>query len=212
LADDNDAVHQGLRALLGREPDLFVVGDAWCGREAVLVAKALQPDVLIIDVSMPCLNGIEATQRILQVAPMTRVLVISAHSDSVYADRCMAIGASGYVLKQLSLDDLAPAIRTIRMGKTFVSASIPWGEHSRLRGRPRAWAAPSTPASLTSREADVLQKIVEHRCDKTIARELGLSIRTTERHRLSLMAKLGIHDSAGLTRYRTAAAIEPPRN
>jgi DNA-binding NarL/FixJ family response regulator len=209
LADDHEIFRAGLRSLLDRESDMLVVGEAPDGRLAVEMALALRPDVVVMDVAMPHLNGIEATRQILEGAPNTRVLVLSAHCDPEYVEHVTSLGAAGYVTKQTSPDQLATAIRTTCAGKTYVSPSIPWGDWSRARGTPTAPDDSSKPVQLTSRETEVLQLIAEGFGNKQIARELGISVKTVEKHRQGLMTKLGIHDIAGLTQYAIASgAVE----
>jgi len=146
---------------------------------------------------MPLLNGIEATRQLLDSLPATRVVMLSAHSDDEYVERVTELGATGYVLKQSSLDDLAQAIRVIHAGGTYASPSIS-RRLLQIAGRPRA---PSAQVRLTSREAEVLQLVAEGKANKQSAAELRISIKTVEKHRQSLMSKLDIHDVAGLTRY-----------
>jgi DNA-binding NarL/FixJ family response regulator len=208
LADDHEIVRQGLRALLAAESDIAVVGEAPDGRRAVKMALVLRPDVVVLDVAMPRLNGLEATRQILDALPTTRVVVLSAHSDDEYIQRAAELGAAGYLFKQASLAVLAEAIRHAHAGAAFVGPSIA----ERVRG-PETAAVPS-PADaeramprLTSREAEVLQLIVEGKANKQTAAELGISIKTVEKHRQSLMTKLDIHDVAGLTHYAIAKGI-----
>lgn len=201
LVDDHTIIRQGMQVLLDAEDDLVVVGQAQNGRQAVEMAIRLRPDVVVMDIAMPLLNGIEATRQILDVLPATRVVVLSAHSDDEYVERVTELGASGYLLKQSSLDDLAAAIRVVHAGGTYVSPSISRRLRHTAGGRPPAGPA-RTP--LTSRESEVLQLVAEGKANKQTAAELRISIKTVEKHRQSLMAKLDIHDVAGLTRYAIA--------
>jgi len=209
VVDDHEVVRQGLKALLSREPDIAIVGEARDGREAVESAERLRPDVVVSDVAMPRLNGIEAARQILDVVPDARVLLLSAHDDDEYVARAMRVGATGYVLKHASLMELADAIRAVRAGKTFVSASMPWHEHTRVHWTGDAEDPRPTPSptELTSREVEVLQLIAESAGNKQIARDLGISVKTVEKHRQGLMAKLRIHDVAGLTRYAVSFGV-----
>jgi DNA-binding NarL/FixJ family response regulator len=207
LVEDHEVVREGLRALLDAEDDIAVVGEVEDGHSAIEAARALRPDVVVMDIAMPRLNGLEATRRILAAAPATRVLILSAHSDEEYIDRASELGAVGYILKQSSLADLAQAIRASRIGSMYVSPSVA----ERIRGpgaKPSARAAPAagTPR-LTVREAEVLQRIVEGKANKETARQLGISVKTVEKHRQSLMTKLDIHDVAGLTHYAISRGI-----
>jgi DNA-binding NarL/FixJ family response regulator len=208
LAEDHMIVREGLRSLLQAEAGIEVVGEAQNGRQAVQLAKALRPAVVVMDIAMPQLNGLEATRQILKAVPATKVLILSAHSDDAYVEQVIALGAAGYLLKQTSIEDLSKAIREAYAGNKFFSPSIasrlrnPKGKQpdrkERLRKRvPR----------LTSRELEVLQLIAEGKANKQTAAELGISIKTVEKHRQNLMAKLNIHEISGLTRYAIAAGI-----
>ncbi len=198
LVDDHTVIRQGLRLLLDAEPDIEVVGEAEDGRQAVAAAVRQRPRVVVMDIAMPLLNGLEAARQILAAAPSTRVLILSAHNDPEYVARVMQLGAAGYILKQSSLEDLAAAIRTAAGGGTYVSPSV-----SRSRRAGPAAAARAT-ARLTAREAEVLQLVAEGHANKQTAAYLGISVKTVEKHRSSLMAKLDIHDVAGLTRHAIA--------
>ena len=209
LADDHAIVREGLRKLLDTESDLRVVGEAATGREAVRLATELLPAVVVMDIAMPLLNGMEATRQILKAVPATKVVILSAHSDDVYVERAMKIGAAGFLIKQSSALVLAKAIREVWQGHAFFSPSI----SRRLRGRElnnvRAAMGrrEKKPLGLTSREVEVLQLIAEGKANKQTAAELGISIKTVEKHRQHLMSKLDIHDTAGLTRYAIATGI-----
>ena len=209
LADDHELVRQGLRALLEAEDDIAVVGEARDGRQAVEMALRLRPDVIVMDIAMPLLNGIEATRQILGALPSARVLILSAHSDEEYVESVTALGVVGYVLKQSSLEDLATAIRMAQAGKPYFSPSISRDVRGRGGGTPGERAGPPPPkrARLTSRETEVLQLVAEGKANKQTATELGISIKTVEKHRQSLMTKLDIHDVAGLTRYAISVGI-----
>ncbi len=213
LADDHALVRQGMRVLLEAEDDIEVVAEAKDGRQAAEMAARLRPDVIVMDIAMPMLNGIEATRQILDAEPTMRVLVLSAHSDDEYVDRVMRLGAVGYLLKQSSFADLAAAIRTVRAGETYFSPSISRRLQRRLGGTPgepggrSSGARSPTRVRLTSRETEVLQLVAEGKANKQTAKELGISIKTVEKHRQSLMRKIDIHDVAGLTRYAIEAGI-----
>ena len=204
LVDDHTLIRQGVRVLLQAEADIVVVGEAEDGRQAVEMTLRLHPEVVVMDIAMPLLNGLEATRQILAALPTTRVLVLSAHSDEEYVERVTALGAAGYVLKQSSLHDLATAIRTARAGRIYVSPSIVRHPRQKADGTPGRRGAIALPARLSSREAEVLQLVVEGKANKQTAAELGISIKTVEKHRNGLMQKLDIHDVAGLVRYAIA--------
>jgi len=209
LADDHAVVREGLRALLAVEGDIEVVGEAQTGREAVQLTKKLLPAVVVMDIAMPLLNGLEATRQILKAVPATKVLILSAHSDDEYVDEVIGLGAAGYLIKQTSAHDLSKAIREAHKGNTFFSPAI----SRRLRDRQQnsregtaGWRKKGD-VRLTSREVEILQLIAEGKANKQTAAELGISIKTVEKHRQNLMSKLAIHDTAGLTRYAIAAGI-----
>lgn len=207
LADDHTIVREGLRALLKLEADFEIVGEADNGREAVELAGRLRPDIIVMDIAMPLLNGLEATRQILQTTPSTKVLILSAYSDDVYVDRMMALGASGYLIKQTAAHVLPDAIREIHAGTPFFSPAI----SKRLKESERKAKArgdlPGNVPSLTSREMEVLQLIAEGKTNKETAAELNISIKTVEKHRQKVMEKLNIHDTASLTRYAISAGI-----
>jgi len=208
LADDHTVVRQGLRVLLEAEPDITVVGEAETGRQAVQLAKKLTPDVIIMDIAMPNLNGLEATRQIAKEVPTARLLVLSSYSDDEYVHQVTEAGASGYLLKQTAATDLIKAVREARKGNAFFSPAI----SRRLVERYREAFLQGAPAKkridlLTSREAEVLQLIAEGRANKQIAAELCISIKTVEKHRQQVMNKLNIHDIAGLTRYAISRGI-----
>jgi len=208
LAEDHTIVREGLRALLEAQGDIEVVGEAQTGRQAVQLAQRFRPDVIVMDIAMPLLNGLEATRQILKVAPAARVLILSGYSDDEYIRQAVLFGAAGYLIKQTSAASLATAVREVQKGKTFFSPSIAdrarsfWDESSE-GGR----VSKRDKNILSSREMEVLQLIAEGKANKQVAAELGLSIKTVEKHRQHLMSKLDLHDTAGLTRYAIAAGI-----
>ena len=208
LAEDHMVVREGFRKMLELETDLKVVGEAQDGRQAVALAIKLQPAVVLMDIAMPHLNGLEATRQILKILPDTKVLMLSAHSDDAYVKNATDSGAVGFLLKQTSVHDVCLAIREIHAGKTFFSPSIV-RHFNRLNpllpGRKGALNPNVT--QLTSREMEVLQPIAEGKANKETAAELGIGIKTVEKHREHLMQKLDIHDTAGLTRYAISAGI-----
>jgi DNA-binding NarL/FixJ family response regulator len=204
LADDHAVVRQGLRALLEAEGDIAVVGEAENGRQAVAQAKKTLPDVVIMDVAMPGMNGLEATRQIVRNIPSSKVLVLTSYGDDDYVTQLLEAGASGYLVKQTAAADLLKAIREVHRGNSFYSPSIA----RRLQQQERDSLAGGSPAAglhrLTSREAEVLQLVAEGYANKQIAAELSISIKTVEKHRQQAMNKLNIHDIAGLTRYAIA--------
>src|ERR1017187_7312026 len=201
LVDDHAVVRQGLRALLEAEGDMVVVGEADDGRAAVVLAKKTLPDVVVMDVAMPGMNGLEATRQIVRNVPTAKVLVLTSYGDEDYVTQLLAAGAIGYLVKQTAAADLLKAIREVRRGNAFFSPTIA----KRLRQQSRE-ALPDGEqyqriSNLTSREAEVLQLVAEGYANKQIAAELSISIKTVEKHRQQAMNKLNIHDIAGLTGY-----------
>lgn len=209
LAEDHLMVREGLRALLEHEPDITIVGEAGNGREAVAMTEQMRPEVVVMDIAMPQLNGIEATRQILSAQPSTKVLILSAYSEDAYVSLVTAIGAAGYLVKQSSAKVLPEAIRKVHAGKTCFSPIIAKRlnhQHRRAYARGDLRYDQKTFA-LTSREVEVLQLVAEGKANKETAQELGISIKTVEKHRQSLMEKLNIHDTAGLTRHAIATGI-----
>jgi len=208
LAEDHTIVREGFRKMLELENDLQVVGEAQDGREAVALVKKLRPAVVLMDIAMPLLNGLEATRQVLKAVPATKVLILSAHSDDAYVKNATESGAVGFLLKQTSSHDVCRAIREVQKGKTFFSPSVARRLHQ-LDGKSpnRAGRSPSRNVRLSSREMEVLQLIAEGKANKETAAELGISIKTVEKHRERVMSKLNIHDTAGLTRYAISAGI-----
>jgi DNA-binding NarL/FixJ family response regulator len=207
LAEDHTMVREGFRKMLELENDFDVVGEAQDGRQAVILAKKLHPDVVLMDIAMPLLNGLEATRQVLKAVPATKIIMLSAHSDDAYVKTATESGAVGFLLKQTSAHSVCEAIREVQNGKTFFSPAI-----SRRLGRLGSAAAgkgavDKKAAQLTSREMEVLQLIAEGKANKETAEELGIGMKTVEKHREHLMAKLDIHDTAGLTRYAIGAGI-----
>jgi DNA-binding NarL/FixJ family response regulator len=208
LAEDHTIVREGLRKMLDLEDGFQVVGEAQDGRTAVALAKKFRPEVVLMDIAMPLLNGLEATRQILKAVPATKVLMLSAHSDDAYVKNATDSGAMGFLLKQTSAHDVCRAIREVHNGKTFFSPSIS-RRQDRLNPQSlsRAGKIKKKTVDLTSREMEVLQLIAEGKANKETASELGIGIKTVEKHREHLMEKLDIHDTAGLTRYAISAGI-----
>jgi DNA-binding NarL/FixJ family response regulator len=208
LAEDHAIVRQGLCALLNTDGHFSIVGEARNGREAVEMALARKPDVILMDIAMPILNGLEATRQILAAQPAAKVIILSAHSDDVYVERMIEAKVCGFLEKQSSAEILTKAIREVAAGKTYFSPAIAkrmQDHHNQPRdrnGQPRPHAH-----HLTSRESEVLQLVAEGAPNKQVAAELSISIKTVEKHRQHLMDKLNIHDTAGLTRYAIAAGV-----
>ena len=208
LADDHAVVRQGLRALLEAQSDITIVGEAETGRQALRLTLELRPDVVVMDVAMPILNGLEAMRQILKAAPDTRVVILSSYSDDEYVYQVTEAGASGYLLKQTAATDLVRAIREAHDGNAFFSPAI----SKRLMDTCRQMFAKGVAARtrserLTSRESEVLQLVAEGKANRQIAAELSISVKTVEKHRQELMDKLNIHDVAGLTRFAISKGV-----
>jgi len=199
LADDHQILRQGLRTLLEREPDVRVVGEATDGREAVAQAAALRPDVVVMDLSMPGLNGIEATRRIVAAQPKTKVVGLSMHADRQYVRAMFEAGAAGYLLKNSAYEELLSALRVVVGGRPFVSPAIADVVLDALRVGAREAAA--APAELTAREREVLQLLAEGHTSKEIAAQMCIALSTVETYRRHIMIKLDLHSIAELTRY-----------
>jgi DNA-binding NarL/FixJ family response regulator len=208
LAEDHMIVREGLRKMLELEDDFEVVGETQDGRQAVAMVKKLRPAVVLMDIAMPLLNGLEATRQVLKTFPATKVVILSAHSDDAYVKNATESGAVGFLLKQTSAHEVCRAIREVHKGKTFFSPSIAKRLHERDRKSPnRSGLLKTRNAHLSSRESEVLQLIAEGKANKETAAELGIAIKTVEKHREHLMEKLNIHDTAGLTRYAIGEGI-----
>ena len=208
LAEDHTIVREGFRKMLELESDLEVAGEAQDGRQAVALTKKLRPDVVLMDIAMPLLNGLQATRQILKLIPTAKVLILSAHNDDAYVKSATESGAAGFLLKQTSSHEVCRAIREVQQGKKFYSPSI-----SRRQERihplspDHAGGFKKKAVPLTLREMEVLQLIAEGKANKETASELGIGIKTVEKHREHIMEKLDIHDTAGLTRYAISAGI-----
>jgi DNA-binding NarL/FixJ family response regulator len=207
IADDHDVVRSGLRVLLHSFPDFSVVGEASNGEEAVRLALERKPDVILMDISMPVMDGIEATTRILAQHPDSRVIILSVHEDEEYVHQILMAGARGYVLKNAGRKDIARAVRTAVSGERFFSPGISRlivdGFVRRSAGAPSAVSASHGPEKyhLTRRETEVLGYIAQGFTNKEIAEKLFLSFRTVNTHRMNIMQKLHVHDTAGLVRH-----------
>lgn len=196
LADDHAVVRQGFRMILGAQPDMEIVGEAGNGREAVEMSQGLQPDVVVMDVAMPELNGIEATRRMGDAAPHARVLALSMHKDSVYVREILRAGARGYLLKDSIDIDLLAAVRAVAKGEGFLSPAV---SDSVLDDYRKHVTDPLD--LLSSREREVLQLIAEGKTNKEIAGLLNLSVYTVDAHRGRIMEKLNLHSTGELVRF-----------
>ena len=200
LADDHRLLREGLRALIEKEPDMRVVGEADNGRDAIELCRELSPDVVVMDIGMPDLNGIDATGQLLAENPYVRVLALSMHSDRQFAAGMLRAGASGYLLKDDAFEELAKAIRSVARGEVYLSAGITGvvvGDYVDRLEQPDGSAF----TTLTPREREVLQLLAEGRTTKQAATSLHVSVKTIETHRQKIMEKLNIKTVAELTKY-----------
>jgi DNA-binding NarL/FixJ family response regulator len=202
LADDHAVVRQGFKMILAAQPDMEIVGEAGNGREALDLAGQFQPDVAVMDVAMPELNGIEATRRLADVSPRTRVLALSMHKDSVYVREILRAGARGYLLKDSIASDLLAAVRAIARGEGYISPGV---SDAVLNDYRRHVTDPID--LLTSREREVLQMIAEGKTNKEIATVLNLSVYTVDAHRGRIMEKLNLHSVNELVRFAVRAGL-----
>lgn len=196
IVDDHLLVRDGIAALLQEDPSIAVVGFANNGQQALEKVSQFNPDVVLMDIAMPVMDGLQATQKIMAQHPETKVLILSMHDEPEYVRNIMRAGASGYVLKDVSAEELLRAIITVSQCGSYFSAGA-----SRHLFTEAGLETPSIQDSLTAREVDVLKLIANGLCNKEIARTLEISSRTVESHRQNLRKKLGIQSSAGLTHY-----------
>jgi DNA-binding NarL/FixJ family response regulator len=211
LIDDHELVRSGIKALLEKSEDIRVVGEAGEGHEALACIKETNPDVVLLDISLPGLNGLEVAAKARKDSPRLRIVFLSMHSNEEYVLQALKIGASGYVLKQSSTRELELAVRSAKKGETFLSPAISNTVVSdymaRLKGGNVKKPGANPYEVLTSRQREILQLIAEGFSSKEIAQKLGLSINTIEVHRAYLMDRLNIHDIAGLVRYAIQTGI-----
>jgi len=199
LIEDHALVRSGIRSLLERAGGLVVVGEAADGREGVRLKRDLAPDIAVVDVGMPNLNGIEAMRQMRAESPATRVLMLSMHADREYVYQALSAGAAGYVLKSAAFGELLSAIQTVLAGRRYLSP--PLAEALKETPGAAGGQAVVAPAKLSAREREILQLVAEGNSGPIIAGMLGISERTVETNRLNIMNKLNIHTIAGLTRF-----------
>jgi DNA-binding NarL/FixJ family response regulator len=201
LAEDHHIVREGIRIFLEEADDIEVVAEADNGQQAVALVQKLMPDVIIMDINMPRLTGLQAAEQILDLALPTRIVILSGHSDKDLIRQALRAGARGYLLKSSPPTELYQAIRTIYQGQIFICPKIAWRvKTDDLAGQGQGAAITNDLERLSPREREVLKLIAEGHTNKAIARILKLSIKTVEKHRSRLMAKLDVHDLAGLVR------------
>lgn len=201
LADDHRIVCEALKQALEREPGVQVVGVAGNGREAVRLARDFKPDVVVLDVTMPELSGVEAARQIRENHPEARIIALSMHSDRRFVTGMLTAGASGYLVKDCALEELALALRTVMRGEIYLSPRIAGAVVESLRRATSPVGDFTQVAVLTSREREVLQLLAEGHATRDIATRLHVSVKTVETHRRQIMTKLGIENVAGLTKF-----------
>lgn len=206
LADDHDLVRAGIRSLVQSVEGIEVVAEAGDGREALRLVKTHQPDVVVMDIAMPGLNGLDATARIVKAFPKAAVIILSMHATREYVLEALQAGASGYVLKNAAVDELETAIRTVARGGRYLTPSVSGQIVAGVTGAPET----SPAAALTQRQREILQLIAEGRSTREIGDLLHISVKTVETHRAQLMDRLGIYDVAGLVRYAIRAGLVTP--
>ncbi len=200
LVDDHQIVRAGLRMLFSAEPEVEIIGEASSGEEAVAMAEALQPDVVLMDVAMPGIGGVEATRRIKAAQPQVAVLALTMHEDEEYFFEMLGAGASGYVPKRAAPDDLMSAIRIVRQGDVYIYPSLARLLVKDFLHRSET-SAPETREELTGREQEVLTCIAEGYSNREIAEALFISVKTVDRHRENIMRKLQLHNRVELVKY-----------
>jgi two-component system response regulator NreC len=201
LVEDHMMVRKGLRALLDVEADISVLAEAADGREALETAERLCPDIVVMDIAMPSLNGLEATRQIRQRCPSVKVLILTMHTNQEYVFQILRAGASGYVVKQAAPDELIAAIRAVHAGDTFLSPRISKTVVNQYLKHASVARSSDSYDRLTEREREVLQLIAEGHSTRQIGEMLHISVKTVETHRAHLMQKLGVHSTAELTQY-----------
>jgi two-component system, NarL family, response regulator NreC len=207
LGDDHGIVRRGLKALLEAEPDVEVVGEAGDGIEAVRLCESCKPDVAILDIAMPRLNGIDAAERAIKHQPQLKVVFLSMYADESYVLRALSAGARGYLLKESAEQDLVPALRSVGQGKPYFSPTISamllsdYMRHLQQRGQEDSYCL------LTDREKEVLQLLAEGRTNKEVASLLDVGVSTIETHRANMMQKLNLHNTAEIVLYAVRKSL-----
>jgi DNA-binding NarL/FixJ family response regulator len=208
LADDHALVRAGMRALLGEVPGFEVVAETGDGREALQLTRERRPDIALLDISMPGLNGLEVVARIAHDHPATRVIIVSMHADDESVRRALAAGAAGYLLKNSDRSELELALRAVARGDTWLSPALT----KRVVAAYMQGASPPAGEVLTPRQREVLQLVAEGHSNKEIASRLNVALKTVETHRTELMDRLGIHGVASLVRYAIQVGLVRPES
>ena len=200
IADDHQVVREGLKSLINAQADMHVVGEAEDGREAWLLAKRLQPDVLLMDISMPGMNGVEATERLRQDCPLVRVLALTIYEDKSYLRQLLSAGAAGYVLKRTMVEELVRAVRIVAAGGSYIDPTL---AEKVVSGYIKQHAGGQKPAGaeLSEREAQVLRLVAWGYSNKEIGAKLNISVKTVETYKVRLMEKLDLRNRADMVRY-----------
>jgi DNA-binding NarL/FixJ family response regulator len=224
LADDYDILRQGLKMLLSLQPEMQVVGEARTGREALLLAQALRPDVVVLDITMPDMDGLAACQLIRQQVPTTQVLMLTTHESEDYFLQTLRLGAAGYLVKRAAPTELHMAIQAVAQGVAFLYPGLARALIRLVVAQPTAWAAPEAAAGeqelpggqiaedwrgLTPRELEVLKLVAAGHTNQEIADQLVISIKTVQAHRANVMEKLGLHDITHLVRFTIRTGLLP---
>jgi DNA-binding NarL/FixJ family response regulator len=205
LADDHKLVRAGIRSLLERMPDMEVVAEASDGLEAIRLVEQNQPQIVLMDLAMPRLNGLEATRHLTRTFPEVRVLILSIYSDEEHVYQALRAGAAGYLLKGAATEELELAIRSVARGETYLSPPV--SKPVIMEYIRRTNVGLTSRERLSPRQAQILKLIAEGRTTKQVALELAISVKTVETHRSALMARIGVHDVAGLVRYAVKVGL-----
>jgi DNA-binding NarL/FixJ family response regulator len=209
LADDHHLVRAGIRALLESLPDVEIVAEAGDGQEALQALVRTKPDIALVDISMPGLNGLELAARAAREVPETRLVILSVHGDASHVAQALRAGARGYLVKDAAADEIPVLIRSVMRGETYLSPGISRHVVDGFLGRaaPSGSERPDASELLTPRQREILQLVAEGRSTKEVAQLLELSVKTVETHRAQIMERLDIHDLAGLVRYAVRAGL-----
>ena len=207
IADDHAIIRSGLRLLLESRSDIQVVGDVGTGEETIDQAASLQPDILLLDIAMPGLNGLEAARQIRERAPQVRIIVLTMYDDEAYLRQFLELGVAGYVLKRAADTELIDAIRAVQRGESFVYPSLMGGLIESYLQRPASDSAPKPGEELSARETEVLRLVALGYTSQQVADELYISVNTVETHRAHIMEKLGLRGRAQLVRYAIAKGL-----